>query len=198
MPKLTLKNLTLPKLSKPAIVGLSVLALATVGGTAYAAQSLGGMTRAEVQTKSGEHFTKLDVNQDGKLDAADRTAKQAAKFDALDANKDGAVSRDEFATARAGQGPDGQRMGRGERGGKHAGHGGRRGGMHGGKGGGMMLGLADTNKDGAVSKAEFTAAALARFDKADTNKDGTVTRDEHHAARAAMRPAAAPAPVPAT
>jgi hypothetical protein len=60
-------------------------------------------------------------------------------------------------------------------------------------GGAMLLGMADANKDGAVTQAEFTAGALAMFDKADANKDGTVSREEHRAARAAMRPAAAPA-----
>ena len=120
-------------------------------------------------------------------------------FDKLDGNKDGAISREEFAAARPGPGsadgdhgpgmgaPDGgeRRMGHSERhGGMGRGHGGMMGamGMH-------MLGMADANKDGAVTQAEFTTALLAHFDKADTNKDGTVTREEHRAARAAMRPA---------
>jgi hypothetical protein len=52
----------------------------------------------------------------------------------------------------------------------------------------MMMGrMADANKDGAVSQAEFTQAALQRFDQADANKDGKVTRDERQAARRAMR-----------
>jgi len=54
---------------------------------------------------------------------------------------------------------------------------------HGGKGGAM----GDANKDGAVTKAEFTAGAMAMFDKADTNKDGFVTADEMKAGRQAMR-----------
>ena len=50
-----------------------------------------------------------------------------------------------------------------------------------------MAGMADANKDGAVTQAEFTAAALQRFDRADTNRDGTVTAEERRAARQAMR-----------
>lgn len=50
--------------------------------------------------------------------------------------------------------------------------------------GGRMLGMADANKDGKVTLAEATQAALARFDKMDANKDGVVTAQER---RAAMR-----------
>ena len=56
----------------------------------------------------------------------------------------------------------------------------------GGRGMAMMQ-RADTNGDQMVSKAEFTAAALARFDKADANGDGVVTKEERQAARAAHR-----------
>ena len=52
--------------------------------------------------------------------------------------------------------------------------------------GGMMR-LADADKDGTITKAEFEAAALARFDRLDANKDGTVTPDEAKAARDSMR-----------
>jgi hypothetical protein len=194
----------MPKLTKKTwIVGLSALAVATVAGTAYAAQAMDGMTRAEVQAHATEMFGKMDANKDGKLDAADRAAHQSARFDKFDANKDGSISRDEFAAARPGPdgdhgpgmdgpGMDGPGMGRPEGGEHRMGHGGHHGGMGRGRGGMMgmqMLGMADANKDGAVTQAEFTAALLAHFDKADTNKDGTVTREEHRAARAAMRPA---------
>ena len=39
------------------------------------------------------------------------------------------------------------------------------------------------NGDQAVTQADFTARALARFDQADANKDGTVTREERRAAK---------------
>ena len=47
--------------------------------------------------------------------------------------------------------------------------------------------MADTDKDGAVTQAEFTAAALTGFDRLDANKDGQVTKKERQAARKAMR-----------
>ena len=44
-------------------------------------------------------------------------------------------------------------------------------------------------KDGKVTEAEATAAALSRFDAADTNKDGTISDAERQAAREKMRAA---------
>jgi hypothetical protein len=61
------------------------------------------------------------------------------------------------------------------------------GGEHRGRMMGMMARMADTNHDGAVSRDEFVAAALQRFDRMDANKDGTVTPDERQAAHADMR-----------
>jgi len=78
----------------------------------------------------------------------------------------------------------GKRRGKAMGGGKgmHEGMRGHRGGH-----GMMMMAKADTNGDQQISKAEFTAAALARFDTADANKDGKVTKEERQAAHKAMR-----------
>jgi len=46
-----------------------------------------------------------------------------------------------------------------------------------GRGGGMMM-RADTNGDGTISRAEFTAQAEARFARMDKNGDGFITADE--------------------
>ena len=145
------------------------------------------MTRAEVQEHSAEMFKRLDANGDGKLDQADRTAHEKARFDALDTDNNGALSFDEFAAAR------------GKRDGKMAKRGGPRGdgdgpqmamrGKRGGPGMGPreMLERADTNKDGAITLAEFQTAALAHFDAVDSNKDGTVSADERKAQHESMR-----------
>jgi Ca2+-binding EF-hand superfamily protein len=47
----------------------------------------------------------------------------------------------------------------------------------------------DTNKDGTVSKDEWTAAGrpAERFDMVDANKDGKITAEELATAMAAMR-----------
>jgi hypothetical protein len=140
-------------------------------------------------------WAKLDVNKDGKLDQADRAAKMAERFAAIDTDKNGSISREEFAAHHqqmkdgpvrgdkpgmppAGAGMDHGRMGHGKMGhGKMGGRG------HHMMGGGMhMIGLADANKDGTVTRAEFDAGVKAHFDKADTNKDGKVSPEERRAA----------------
>jgi hypothetical protein len=181
MTKFTIGRFTGRKIA----LGLSLAATA-LAGTAYAEQAMRGdgvQTRAEAQTRSAAMFAKMDVNKDGKLDNGDREARRDLAFDRLDTDKNGQLSRTEFGTrpARA-EGP-------GSGGGKHEGvrgHGGKRGHGWGHRGGGFGM-MADANKDGAVSQAEFSAAALTRFDKADANKDGTVTKEERQAARKAMR-----------
>ena len=50
-----------------------------------------------------------------------------------------------------------------------------------------MMRRADTNGDKMISRAEFEAAALARFNRVDANKDGKITKEERQAHRAEMR-----------
>lgn len=180
MKKLTARNLAL---------GLSLAATA-VAGTAYAEQAThakrdAAVTRAEVQTRSAAAFARMDANKDGKLDKADREARQNAHFDQLDTDKNGQLSRAEFGTRP--QRPEGAAKGPDGEGGKHRGWGGR-GHGRGHHGGGWGFGRGgDANKDGTVTQAEFTAAALQRFDASDTNKDGQVTKEERQAHRQQMR-----------
>jgi Ca2+-binding EF-hand superfamily protein len=189
-------------------IALATLATAAV---AVAAPQIAGhgpkgdVTRAQVEATAAEHFAKMDVNGDGKLDAADRTAMQAKMFDRIDTDHNGAINREEFA-ARHGQRGEGARQARqgGERGHRMGGRHmrGHHGGMH---GGGMgMAKAADTNNDGAITKAEFTAGALKMFDAADADDNGTVTQAERKAGFNAMkakwqaRSAGAPAATPAS
>ena len=135
---------------------IAVPVLAAPGGDRNATQ-----TRAEVQTRAAEMFARMDVNQDGKLDTADRAAKRAER------------GEKRAAADEASQGK------------RHAmrGHHGKRGGHHAMR----MMGKADTDGDKAISQAEFQTAALARFDAADANKDGQVTAEERQAQRGAWR-----------
>lgn len=188
-------------LASAATLALSVGALSAGAVSAQAPASAGAgsgadnadngadLTRAQVEQRTGEMFAQLDANKDGKLDAADRTLLQAERakrlaerqnerFAQLDTDKNGSLSRAEFdagldrARERvADRGADGKR-------------GGPRG--KGGKGG---PGMAKLDGDKAMTQAEFTAAALARFDRADTNRDGTVTAAERKAQSAARRAA---------
>lgn len=184
-------------MKKFAMISAGVAALIAIPVAAFAVQDAGRpghgpKTRAEVQAKVSERFTKVDVNRDGfitqaEMDAsrearkAERTAKrgerQAERFAKLDADKNGQLSQSEFSAPRErGEKGEGRRMHRGHRGGHM--------GMMGGKG---MMERADANKDGKLSLAEASAWPLQMFDKADANKDGTVTPEEHKAARDAMR-----------
>ena len=175
------------------------IALATLAtaGVAVAAPQIAGrgpqgdVTRAQVQETAAKHFAKMDANGDGKLDAADRAARQAKMFDRLDTDNDGAISEAEFAAKRAQRGEGVQAGRHGMGGADMPGHrmGGKRGGHHrGGFGGRMgMAKAADTNNDGAISQAEFTAGALKMFDAADADRNGTVTQAERQTAREAMK-----------
>ena len=152
------------------------------------------MTRADAAQRADRMFDRLDANHDGKLDEADRQARQKARFDRLDSNHDGQVSYAEFTAAHAKfdqarkdrVGQQGQRLGApdGERGEHRMGM--RRFGQGFAARGGMLR-MADADKDGTITKAEFEAAVLQRFDRLDTNKDGVVSRDEAKAARDNMR-----------
>jgi Ca2+-binding EF-hand superfamily protein len=168
-----------------------------------------------------DHFARLDVNRDGALTTDEinagradrgsgrdgwkgrngkRQAMRAAPmgdpaqaFDRLDTNRDGMISRDEFAKAREmrverrvemrGDAPsvDGQRGKRAMR------MGGRGMGGH-----GMMLKMADADRDGRVTLAEAQSAAVRHFDMMDSNRDGRVTPEERRDARSKMRAMHAP------
>jgi Ca2+-binding EF-hand superfamily protein len=172
------------KLTLTFVAGAAALAL---GGVAHAqaAPQAQPMTRVAVEQRSDKAFDRLDANHDGKLDRNDRAERQKARFERLDSNSDGSLSYDEFAAARADrEGARQQRLAaRGDRPGRHGTH--RMAARRFGRGG--MVRLADADKDGAITRDEFGAAALARFDRLDADKDGTVTREEAKAARDSMR-----------
>ncbi|KPF93935.1 hypothetical protein IP81_00070 [Novosphingobium sp. AAP83] len=134
---------------------------------------------SEAKAKADTMWTKLDVNKDGKLDPADRSAKMGEKFASIDTDKNGTISRDEFMAhhRQMEAGKEARAESRGKGRGKHRGMG-----HYGMMGGGMgMLAMADTNKDGAVSRTEFDAVTKMHFDMADANKDGKITADERRA-----------------
>ena len=188
---------------KKLALAVSIATLACAGAALAAPPNAGGpdrdrtTTRAEALERANRMFDRADINKDGKLDAGDREARRTAAFDRIDGNMDGMISRAEFTAMRPGMG--GRGAGQGEmRGqdGEHQGmrsHGGRGQGMRGhtmrgGMGGGMMMmRMADSDRDSAVTRAEFAAAAASRFDRTDSNRDGQLTPAERQAARAAMR-----------
>ncbi|WP_300112054.1 calcium-binding protein [Sphingobium sp.] len=149
----------------------------------------GKISKAELTAALDARFARMDVDKDGQLTSKDRDLKRQQRMDErfarLDTDKNGQLSKAELAAGQQARADKRAEMGKGE-GGRHMGKRHHRGMMgHGGKGGAM----GDANKDGTVTKAEFTAGALAMFDRADSNKDGYVTADEMKAGRQAMRAA---------
>lgn len=168
---------------KTKIISLSLVALG-LAGAAYAAVAqvpadpLGDktLTKAEFLAKHGEMFDKMDANRDGKIDQADREANLTQMFDSADSDHNGTLSRAEFAAIRPG-GPDaGGPAGKGK--------GMRPGGEHGM--GMRMMGMADANHDGVVTRDEVLAAAAQHFTMRDANRDGNLTKEERAAAHARM------------
>src|SRR6476661_8819587 len=66
---------------------------------------MGDMTRAQAVEMANQHFDRMDVNKDGRLDAADREAMHARMasemFDRADTNHDGMISRAEWNAGAA-------------------------------------------------------------------------------------------------
>lgn len=173
-------------------VAASVATLA--GGTAAIAQD-GPMrereiTREQAEARAASSFARMDANGDGLLNEADAQARQRALFDRIDANGNGAISFAEFAAAREDKA---ERRAEQARGGQR--RGGDRMAMRGRHGGGghhlaaLLRQNADTDGDGSISQTEYTAAALARFERADTDGNGTVTAAERREAMRELRAA---------
>ena len=173
------KSLTLTLFAATALAA-GTAALAQDGATPGPAPR-GDLTRADIEQRTTAMFGRMDLNKDGLLNDADRAAARREAFDRVDTDKNGSISfaefdarRDDHREARAerrGSGRDGHRFG--DRGHGFGGHG--------------LARTADADKDGTVTQAEFTTAALARFDQADANSDGTISLEERREARQHMR-----------
>lgn len=158
----------------------------------------GPTTRAELQKSLAERFAAIDTNKDGVITRAEfdahreaakkafaekREARRDERFAAMDTDRNGQVSKAEYdAYHEAAKQKWAERRADGDKARGPRGHFSK---MH--HRGGDMFALADANKDGKVTLAEFSAKPLEMFDKADTNKDGTVTPEERKAAWEKMR-----------
>lgn len=174
----------------------AALVLSTAATASFAAPGKGHKDRMPIRPEAAfVHLLKVaDANKDGKISKEEFAARQDALFTEIDKDKDGSITPKEIreyrqakmeafraahprpereeAKADEGKGPEGKRAERE--------HGGRQGsGKHGGKGGAYALfRMADTDENGQVSKAEFTAAGEKMFERLDRNKDGVISIDD--------------------
>ncbi len=143
----------------------------------------------------GDGKGRMAMRDGGPMRAGQAMRDPNAAFDRLDANHDGNITRAEFASGREvrierrvvinRQGQPGQPGAMGMEQGRMGGM--RKMGHGGGMMGAAMLKRADSNRDGKVSLAEATGAALQHFDMMDANRDGRVTPEERQAGRAQMK-----------
>jgi Ca2+-binding EF-hand superfamily protein len=156
--------------------------------SAVVAQTTSTQTAAPTQGRlnAAEVFKNRDANKDNLLSKAEVSGTRIADaFDRLDTNKDGMLGLDEFQKGR-----DAMRDGRDDRRSRGKGPGsGNQDGMRGQMQAERMetrFKERDTNKDGFLSKTEFSAQMSTRFDALDANKDGKLSMDEIKANMRAM------------
>jgi Ca2+-binding EF-hand superfamily protein len=139
------------------------------------------ITKSEAMASADARFAKIDVNGDGTLNAADRTAMVAKLFVIMDTDKNGAISQSEFMAAHE-AGVE-RRADRRERRMVRIGASMREERQRDRLRAIAMMARADTNGDKSVTQAEYRAAIDARFSKADANQDGDISIEERQAAR---------------
>lgn len=139
------------------------------------------MARADMMAKSEQRFVKIDTNSDGTIDAAEMSAhRQAMK--AARAEKLAAMSEEDRAKmeARKQERRAAMKERRAEQAASTDGAGEQR-----TKRG--WLARIDADGDGLITREEFTAPAMKRFDRFDADGDGIVTPEERAAGRRAAR-----------
>lgn len=121
---------------------------------------------------------RADTNGDGQISKAENRAAVEARFARMDANGDGTIGADE---RRKGRG-----MGKGKRARAQAAAGETMG-TPGAMKAGHAMKRADSDGDGAITKAEFDAQSAQRFAKLDANGDGKIDATEMQAERGKKR-----------
>jgi len=130
---------------------------------------------------AGPMGARADIDKNGQLTKAELTAHLDQRFKAIDTNGNDQIETSEMQAAkqeRQAERAERREARSGETAGKRSGE--HRGGKQAGK-----RGQIDANGDGIITRDEFGARALKRFDRADANGDGVVTQEE----RAAMKEA---------
>ena len=151
----------------------SVLAFALAGQAATSPKPPEAVSKAAFSANVDKMFAAIDTSKDGYITAAEVEAAQMKEaqvalaqyrqlreqaFKKMDANNDGNVTLAEWTAARPDptvKKPDASKL----------------------------MGRADTNKDGKISRDEYRVRPMGDFDKLDKNKDGAIDAKEQAAAR---------------
>jgi len=152
---------TLPTLLASALTGACALAVA---GTALAADTSAPGTTAPGAKRAQfrqQFFNKIDTNGDGVISRAEYQAWVDGRFEKLDTNGDGSVDANEIASSPATA-------------------------AHVEKRAEGFVKRFDPSGDGKVTKADFEAKEMARFDKMSGGAD-TLNEDQLRAPRGAFR-----------
>jgi hypothetical protein len=201
-------------MKKFVLFGVAAAALVAIPAAAQPQRGERVIDRAQIESRVGAMFARVDANRDGFITQAEadaaRTAvrgqrmqqrgvrqgvrgeRREAAFARLDTDRNGIISRAEFTAPRAqGEGRAERREARGERRAARFERRGERRGPRGAMGarfGAQAFARMDSDRDGRVSLAEATRFRLERFERMDANNDGRISREEVQAVRA-ERPA---------
>ncbi len=117
----------------------------------------------------------MDANKNGKLEKDEVPERMQSMFTRADKNEDGAIDKEEMTA-----------MARERSGGQGPGFGGGQGGFGGREFLVQMMERADADKDGKLSGDEIPLFMRERLEQTDTNKDGALDKAELEAAAARM------------
>ena len=117
----------------------------------------------------------MDANKNGKLEKDEVPERMQSMFSRADKNEDGAIDKEEMTA-----------MARERSGGQGGGFGGGPGGPGGREFLAQMMERADADKDGKLSGDEIPPFMRERLEQTDTNKDGALDKAELEAAAARM------------
>ena len=163
---------TLLMLASTAMLATGAMAAQTSPAAGNAQQP---PTRTSLLQSLNARFGSFDLNADGTLTADELEKAQEKRvtemkseldremgeaFGKLDTDKNGQLSLAEYKAAAPNLGVDEAKLG-------------------------QIVTQLDGNKDGKVTKDEFTGPTLAGFDRVDANQDGTISPDERQQAAAA-------------
>ena len=145
---------------KRSILHVSIAALATYFSAA-------APVIAEPKAKPAlAEFDGVDANRDGRISAAEHAAAAKKMFRAMDANRDGNVTAAEMDAAYS----------------KVTGNKAEQSGMSGAD----KIKVVDRDGDGVLTASEHDAASKEMFRKMDTDRDGYLSREEWTAGHAAL------------